>query len=77
MGFPVCYIIRHIASQIHLSQVAGAHRYGEIMLDRPAQLSRTNCTCIARNRKNGFIVFPSVTKELIKKIQSYRKLLNL
>jgi hypothetical protein len=38
----VCYIIRHIARQRNLPQVAGIHRDGEIMLDRPAQLSRAD-----------------------------------
>jgi hypothetical protein len=40
----MCYIIRHIARQRNRPQVAGIHRDGEIMLDRPAQLSRADCT---------------------------------
>jgi hypothetical protein len=48
MVFPLCYIVRHIARQRNLPQVTGVHRVGEIMLDRPAQLSRANCRTLAR-----------------------------
>ncbi len=36
--FPLYHIIRNIARQRNLPQVAGFHRDGEIMLNRPAQL---------------------------------------
>jgi hypothetical protein len=42
----MCYIIKRIARQRNLSQVAGVHRDGEIMLDRTAQLSQANCTSL-------------------------------
>jgi hypothetical protein len=38
------HIIRHKARQTNLPKVAGFHRNGEIMLDRPAQLSCADCT---------------------------------
>jgi hypothetical protein len=40
----VCDIIRHIARQRKKPQVAIFHRTGDIMVERPAQLSRADCT---------------------------------
>jgi hypothetical protein len=39
----VCDIIRHIARQRKKTQVASFHRTGDIMVERPAELSRTDC----------------------------------
>jgi hypothetical protein len=38
------HIIRHIARQRKKPQVASIHRTREIMIERPAQLSRADCT---------------------------------
>jgi hypothetical protein len=58
MVFPCVlqYIIRHIARQRNLPQVAGIHRDGEIVLDRPAQLSRADIYIfINRRGKHSFL----------------------
>jgi hypothetical protein len=39
-------IIRHIARQRKKPQVASFHRTGDIMVERPAQLSRADCMLV-------------------------------
>ncbi len=55
----MCCITRHIARQRNLHQVAGVHRDGEIMLGRPAQLSRADWSVeVLLNGKRSPLAFP-------------------